>query len=177
MRKLLLSIVIFCIGAVVGIVVSGHGEDNGSHYGLYKDILPELSRDPNSPIQYNKETEEYQLKYEVQEGDKKVTRSYVLYYSPFTGERLTSGRSKLFTKPSKRDIQSISTRIQGAKTLEDIEQRLGKPDSILNDLSGSDIKTQYKYNNLSESTELIVQLHNDGKLSFYYSGKYKEKNK
>ena len=176
MRKLLISVLLFCLGTVFGLALSAFLNSSTAHHGLYKDILPELVKDTNNPIKYDKEVEEYQIVYESQENGKKISHSIPLYYSPFTGEKLTSGRDKLFTKPSKREMETIATKIQGAKTLEEIEQRLGKPDGVFHDIP-SDIKTQYTYSNLSDSADVVIQLHNDGKLSFSYGGKYIGKKK
>jgi rhodanese-related sulfurtransferase len=162
--------------AVFGLVLSPNFNKSGSHHGLYKDILPELVKDANSPFRYDKEVEEYQIVYDSLENGKKVSHSIPLYYSPFTGEKLRSGRDKLFTKPSKQEMEKIAAKIQGAKTLEEIEQRLGKPDYVFYD-AASDIKTQYTYSNLSDSADVVIQLHNDGRLSFSYGGKYIGKKK
>ncbi|MGA2527325.1 MAG: hypothetical protein ABSF79_12030 [Smithellaceae bacterium] len=188
MKKFLISFFIFFVGMVFGLALPPLFKSIGVHHGLNKDdILPELIKVANSPIQYDKEVEEYQLVYETQENNKKISHFITLRFSPFTGEKLTSGRDKLFTKPSPSEIQRIKSKIQGTKTLEEIEQILGKPDSVFNGkpmhhaFSGkevkSDIKTQYTYSNLSDSTEVVITLHDDGKLSTYYSGKYIGKKK
>lgn len=188
MKKILIYFLVFFFGVVFGLALPPLYRNISVHNRLNKDdILSELVGSANSPIQYDKEVEEYQLVYETQLNNKKIVHSVPLKFSPFTGEKLTSGRDKLFTKPSPSEIQRISSLIKDAKSLKEIEQILGKPDSVF---SGkpmyeafsdkevkSDLKTQYTYRNLSDTTQLIIWLHDDGKISTAFGGKYIGKNK
>jgi len=126
-------------------------------------LLADLVADPNSPVKYDVRLQEYQLVYSFDKDGKHMKRKVPLRFSPFTGEPLVSGRSAVFVEPAANDLQQIREKLHGARSLKDVEEKLGPPDLVSHNVDP--FKTQYLYTNVTQTLRVIIQEAPDGKLT------------
>lgn len=143
-------------------------------------VLARWAIDSAIPIEYDSELNEYHLMH-------KVGQYQMIYFCPSCGGRTPESKCEdLFTNPSQTEIESLSARVKGANTLDEVVRILGDPDERDGPITHSaeekriygmkDVKSSLVYRRLSKTVCLIVQEYEDG-LGFAFMGQYKQKPK
>lgn len=138
------------------------------------------ANDPNIPVEYDQELNEYYLV-------KGVDETTLFYYCPSCGGHLPkSKRASLFTTPSRKEKAEIIERIERIKSatkIDEVLKILGEPDerrgpSIIDPQKKRiygmrDVKQTLIYTSLAKTLDLIVQEYEDGEIILAYAGKLK----
>jgi hypothetical protein len=125
---------------------------------------------PEFPIKFDADMNEFQLlhSYTNTVGERLVSR-WILYYDPFTGQRLPeSTRGSLFETPDAGDLSDLAARLRDVTKLEDVRRILGQPDDVFP--ANGDIRQQWTYSRLSKTVRVIVQETTNGHMKICYVG-------
>lgn len=175
MNKVILLIFSFLAFNYQALVGNGIHTDNSLSLSDKKKIperiksyhsLVKLIEDKDSPFIYNEHIDEVQIRLK--------NRSYAVYYDPFTGEFIGSGRGRLFYEIDHFFWEKFSQKFYNLENEEDVVKKLGSPDEIF---TQPDVK-QLNYYRFHEENYLVIQVNKKtGKITnISMSGKQKNKN-
>lgn len=123
--------------------------------------------DDRFPLNYDDHVEEVQLLFLNEQG------VAVVRYCPFCGQKLESGRSALFTKPTDDDRSDVREQLKELTSLNDVIAKLGRPNR---QGSGGGLDsnpwTQWaRYEDIWSSLVLTVGEHQEGGLGWVMGGR------
>ena len=120
----------------------------------------------SSPLTYNDHVQEVQLL--LSGGDALA----VVRYCPFCGEKVKSGRAKLFTKPTDEDGDDVRQQLKGLGSLDDVMAKLGEPNDQGTGCGPESRPWRQwaRYSEIWNSLVLIIGEHEDGSISWVISG-------
>ena len=118
------------------------------------------------PFTYDERIQEVQLLLTVDD------RVAVVRFCPFCGEKLESGRSKLFTEPTDDECEDVWRKLEGLATLDEVIAKLGEPDDrgIGNGTASDRWREWIVYREIWDSLMIIIGEHEDGTVSCTISG-------
>lgn len=147
------------------------------------DYLQRAADDPDVPIQFEASTGEYQFTYQAEVWGPSML---VIYHCPFCGGAAPkSKRAQLFHAISDAEEERLKELLHPIKTIEDVLQSFGAPDSDKplassstdNEVDDEPARTDYwrllEYRSLSETVDVSVLEGAGGRVSFSMSGKRK----
>lgn len=119
------------------------------------------------PLIYDDHVEEVQL---LLLGEGGVA---MVWHCPFCGQKLESGRSKLFTQPTDADCEDVHQQLKSLASLNDVITKLGEPDERGTGCGPqtNPWKQWVRYMNVWDSLCLTIGEHENGKLSWGITGK------
>lgn len=130
------------------------------------DQLFKASAKENSPFHFDPKTCEFEVRMDPTNSKR---GAWPLYFCPFTGRPLGSGRSFLFTQPTESETRRIYGLIEDVRTVDDLIKKLGKPDFSVGKTDY--MASAFTYTNLSQEADLIIVQELNGHLSPCVAGK------
>ncbi|SRR6266446_4192519 len=143
--------------------------------------LESAASNPDLPVRYDKEMNEYFVAHKLQSG---AMVSMLLYHCPMCGGSAPESKRKtLFEVVSNKELRRLDSLIEKIKTVRDVENVLGKPDldepvdSF--DEARSNLKSSERqpvrvlaYTRLSTTADVRFMVHADGSINKIVAAKY-----
>jgi hypothetical protein len=144
--------------------------------------LEDQAGDPDSPIRFDPEMNEYQFVHTTSEG---VKVRMTIYHCPFCGGRAPeTKRGNLFARLTGKETRRLTELTKPLRTLKQVLSSLGKPDRdnavgmtvVTPERNGKPETTQnfrtLVYTNLSDSAEIHVTVYPMDRVAITFQGKY-----
>lgn len=141
-------------------------------------LLPQMAKNPTSPIKFEAQNREYRLYYDPQH----LSAGYqVMHYCLFCGGRLTRSAPSEFWTISGDEEARLIQMTSSLKTVADVQATLGPPDEEATGAARSAIRERVPqetellrvliYKRLSATANVLVFERNDGSVGFTFLGK------
>jgi hypothetical protein len=154
--------------ALLGFVVIILALPRGSDAEPSLDRINEFVQLKEFPIHFDKQLNEYQLVHKRPDG---LTSYFPLAFCPWTGAKLPASlRDSAFDEVDNGEIRSLSRRLAGVKSLQDVARNLGPADHLF---TNSDGGIQLTYTKLAKTVEVVI-VQTGKELMIGYPAKAKE---